>query len=150
MSASLATRDRSMQVNTLASTYRQEKPKAARIAPDCQIPASEGNLSVQMGDPTLALIDETFVFLGWKHDAVAAFIGVSAPLFSRAMRGVDGKKFDVTWFSNLPAEFWPAFNKVIAKTHNITQASRSELLLDVISGHMETLNKLMARMMVSE
>ena len=103
-----------------------------------------------MGDPTLALIDETLVYLGWKHDYVATVIGVSAPLFSRAMRQLDGKKFDATWFSKLPAEFWPAFVYVVSKKFGITQASREELLLDVICGHLDSMKSLVQRVVVSE
>ena len=148
MRSMVAEATQSRHGNAVAPSYRPEKPKAARIAPDCQIPAIDGK-AFQPGDPTLALIDETFVYLGWKHDAVAAFIGVSAPLFSRAMRGVDGKKFDATWFSKLPSEFWPAFVHVISKQFRISHESRQDIVLGVIAGHLDSLNKLVRTVVVS-
>jgi len=150
MKSMLAERPQSRHGNAVASRYPTAKPTAARIAPDCRNEAIEDKLPTQMGDPTLALIDETFVYLGWKHDYVAAVIGVSAPLFSRAMRGVDGKKFDATWFSKLPAEFWSAFVHIISKQFKISHESRQDIVLGVISGHLDSLNKLVRTVVVSE
>ena len=142
MGASLNGTARAMQVNPVAPSFRVGKPKAARLAMNCPDEAITGNPSIQPGDSTLALIDEAFVYLDWKHDYIASVIGVSAPLFSRAMRGVDGKKFDATWLSKLPAEFWPAFVHVASKKHHITEASRQQVILDAICGHLGTMKTL--------
>jgi hypothetical protein len=142
MSRSVASAARAIQVNPVASGFPVGKPKAARLALDCPDGATVGKTSIQPGDSTLALIDEAFVYLGWKHDYVASVIGVSAPLFSRAMRGVDGKKFDATWLSKLPSEFWPAFVHVASKKHHVTEASRQQVILDAICGHLGTMKTL--------
>jgi hypothetical protein len=139
-----------MRSNAVASELPSGKTTTPRFARDCQPQAIGSNPSIQAGDSTLALIDETFVMLDWKGDYIAAVIGIDPPRLSRAMNEKDGKTFDARWLSKLPSEFWVAFLQVVARKFNITRESRQELLLDAICGHLDSLKTLVKSTAVSE
>jgi len=88
--------------------------------------------------------------LTWKHEYVAKLMQISPSTLSRALNESDRKTFDVRWLTNLPAEFWVALNALVALKFNISHASRQELILESIDGHLDSLKTLVSQVVVSK
>lgn len=148
-----------MSGNSVACELPSKIGRGARVALDCRNEATEGNSSIQAASPMLAFIDECFVSLKWKYEYAVVVINthagravVDAPRFSRAMRGADGKVFDIRWLDHLlrDEDFRTVHYNLSEKKFGVGRESLTELLLRSCENHLSFIRARVANTAVSE
>lgn len=159
MSRSVHGAARAIHRNSIAGELLAPRTTEPKVAADCRRAAIRSNQAEtqadhmpQAGSATLALIDEVFVYLGWKQEYVAGLLGIDPPRFSRAMNEKDQRVFDVRWFDTLDLhpEFRAAYDYVRGKKYGITRESLVELLMQQACSHLAFIRKMLERTAVSE
>lgn len=128
---------RSTHVKTVDPSLPKPRTTKPKFDRDCQTPTTAVN--DQPSSAILGLIEECFIRLDWKHEAVASLIDRDKALLSRALNERDGKVFDARWFDALGPEFLATFWRLLGERYGFSEVTKNELIALAIQRDMASI-----------